>query len=412
MSTSTLKCNTCNLVINELLSYIQNKISVIDEDTLLRICTSAFSNDEIQKSKSLLFDAVPTTKRKIQRKKEGKGHRDLEDIMSLFKSVPAEVMPVFVSRELEKLPPVTFDHLDCTQLLKDIVRLQAEINNIKETYVTSTQLQEFKSELQVKNNSPLLPICSVNTRRGAWCLDSGPIGLSQCDIASVNDSLDTITKTPTSTKAMKDSSPNSNISEQHTVAVDNTKSTHKLSYRNISNDAAEGMRSEFARCDKPPTMTSCEISCADKGFEASAKMNEKLVNKQDDWQTVSYRKKKSSYRYSGLMGTAACESNNNFKAADRSVPVFITNVHKETTVPHMVDYIKLKTQECVSLEKIYMKRKADHNAYKFFVPEHKLPLFLNENIWPKGIIFRRFVHFKPKDANGGSTSGLVQKPNA
>ncbi|CAG9124581.1 unnamed protein product [Plutella xylostella] len=207
---------------------IENKISVIDEDTLLRICTSAFSNDEIQKSKSLLFDAVPTTKRKIQRKKEGKGHRDLEDIMSLFKSVPAEVMPVFVSRELEKLPPVTFDHLDCTQLLKDIVRLQAEINNIKETYVTSTQLQEFKSELQVKNNSPLLPICSVNTGRGAWCLDSGPIGLSQCDIASVNDSLDTITKTPTSTKAMKDSSPNSNISEQHTVAVDNTKSTHKL----------------------------------------------------------------------------------------------------------------------------------------------------------------------------------------
>jgi hypothetical protein len=46
---SVLKCNSCNIVIDELLSYIQNKISIVDEETLVRICTTSFSSDEIKK---------------------------------------------------------------------------------------------------------------------------------------------------------------------------------------------------------------------------------------------------------------------------------------------------------------------------------------------------------------------------
>lgn len=55
------------------------------------------------------------------------------DIISLFKVVDSDVMPVFVARSLEKLPPITFDYLDVSKLLKILIlnRLQSEIKNIK-----------------------------------------------------------------------------------------------------------------------------------------------------------------------------------------------------------------------------------------------------------------------------------------
>lgn len=94
MTTSTLKCTSCNIVIDELLAYVQNKLSVIDEESLIRICVSAFKSDEIKKSKSLLFESLPTDKRKILRKKGGKENRDILDIIVLFKSVDPDIAPV------------------------------------------------------------------------------------------------------------------------------------------------------------------------------------------------------------------------------------------------------------------------------------------------------------------------------
>lgn len=66
------------------------------------------------------------------------------DIISLFKVADSDVMPVFVARSLEKLPPITFDHLDVSKLLKILIlnRLQSEIKNIKSFYVTITQVEK------------------------------------------------------------------------------------------------------------------------------------------------------------------------------------------------------------------------------------------------------------------------------
>lgn len=56
----TVKCSVCNIVIDETLSFIQIKVSSISEDTLVWLCTSAFTATEFQISKSLLFDVVAT----------------------------------------------------------------------------------------------------------------------------------------------------------------------------------------------------------------------------------------------------------------------------------------------------------------------------------------------------------------
>ncbi|XP_063545822.1 uncharacterized protein LOC134753809 [Cydia strobilella] len=208
---SLVKCNKCNIVIDELLAYVQNKLSIIDEDSLMRICVSAFKSEEIKRSKQLLFESLPTEKRMITRKNAGKENRDLADIISLLKGTNSELVPIFVARSLEKLPPLTFDHLDVTKLLKDLVLMQTEIRDIKEKYATKDQLKD-----EILRLTPIAPtpdplsvpsrfrsFINVNTKRGGY-VDSGPTGLSQ---------LDTTTNYNTSYNKISASSPKQNSEE-------------------------------------------------------------------------------------------------------------------------------------------------------------------------------------------------------
>ncbi|KAF9807217.1 hypothetical protein SFRURICE_003332, partial [Spodoptera frugiperda] len=162
-------------------------------DSLLKICLSSFSSDQIDEAKTLLFESLPDEHRKKVRKGQGKENRDLMDIISLFKIVDSDVMPVFVARDLEKLPPITFDHLDVSKLLKDLILVQSEIKNMKSSFVTITQLEEeVKSQLQNMNHTvPSFSIRNVNLKRGGACVyqgrDSGPMGLSHFSDPSIRD---------------------------------------------------------------------------------------------------------------------------------------------------------------------------------------------------------------------------------
>lgn len=55
LSSIRVKCLNCNTVISEILASMQNKLDVMDESSLIRICTSAFSDEDIEVAKSLLY---------------------------------------------------------------------------------------------------------------------------------------------------------------------------------------------------------------------------------------------------------------------------------------------------------------------------------------------------------------------
>ncbi|CAB3252875.1 unnamed protein product [Arctia plantaginis] len=215
----TVKCASCNIVIIELLAYIQNKISIITEESLIKICLSSFSSDQIVQAKSLLFESLPTEYRKKVRKGQGKENRDVTDIISLFKVVDTDMMPVFVARDLEKLPPITFDHLDGSKLLKDLILVQSEIENIKSSYVMKTRLEEeVKSQLQdLRYYVQAFSISNVNIKKGGACAyqgqDSGPMGLSHLKDSSLSELSNT---------SKYASSPNEHLNYRNIITNDNS----------------------------------------------------------------------------------------------------------------------------------------------------------------------------------------------
>lgn len=106
------------------------------------------------------------------------------------------------------------------------------------------------------------------------------------------------------------------------------------------------------------------------------------------------QKKRLRNRLVGSEGKAILKPNEKFKAADIRTPLFINNVDINTSEKDILDYVKKKTNILdVTIRKINMKKQKRYNAYKMFVPHHKLSLFLNDEIWPEGIRFRRFIYF-------------------
>ncbi|PZC72878.1 hypothetical protein B5X24_HaOG210403 [Helicoverpa armigera] len=101
--------------------------------------------------------------------------KSVQDIITLFKETDPDDVPEFVAKDLHKLPPVTFDHVDVTRLLKDITLLkqsQAEMQHQLE--VSNNTISDLRAELVALRNaisasrSPTnVDAVNINTRREA-----------------------------------------------------------------------------------------------------------------------------------------------------------------------------------------------------------------------------------------------------
>lgn len=457
MTSTTVKCANCNVVISELLAFLQNVLDFMDEESIHQLVTTSFSAEDIVNAKSLLYDSVPNAKKMPLRRKEGKKKmsRDLDDIIGLMKSTDPLTFPIFVAKRLHKLPPVTFDSVNVTGLLRDILCLKNQMCALEEKVVSTDEFYMLKQEVDHMRHASLIDNFSsnvfVNKKRGAclqdsYVLDSGPIGLdfvpefvpmkisqpsavafakqsalNKCDedvpisVASMQDKATSINErveasvehtvvskrvNETSYRASSQCSGSTGVSGTEAERVEATPATTAVSSEQVAS-ATLGLTSDAPIVSPILNMTAGKPDAIDAHLEkydhsgmSGPDLSEKCSCEGDnnsEWHVV---KSKSSKRYK-LIGQRGCATpDSKFRAADVKVPLLISNVCKETSVDDITSYIKSKTNETVSLKMINMKKIRKYNAYKLFVSKHKLEVFLNDQLWPSGITFRRFVHFR------------------
>lgn len=387
MSVNKLKCTSCNLVISEVLAFLRDRHHVIDNESLIKICETAFSEEEIDEAKKLLYISTKTAKKLVSRRKNKK-QKDLEDMITVFKTIDPEQLPVFVAYDLHKLPPVCFDHVDVTKLLKDILVLRKEIGDIKSDYVTNVQLEELKLKVNLEKSSPLINSNSnVNMKkRGGYMIncDSGPFGLlPHIEQQPLND-----VDVPCSSR--KNTSHDS-ASETPSVPIYRSL-VHMRTGSETQNKPVSLAPVNSTMLENDSLVTVNDI-CKQQTMAEIVKKGEWKENKPEE-QWILVQRSKTRNRFVGMTGKAASDPVGNFKAADIKVPVFISNVNKGTTEKDICEYIQQKTSEVVKLEKIVMKSERQYNAFKLFIPKRKLATFLDDELWPEGIMFRRFIHFK------------------
>lgn len=401
---SSAKCTSCNVVISEILAFIQNKLQVIDQISLIQICSSAFTAEDIVAAKNLLFDCVKSTKKKSQRKRDGKSQRDLEDIIGLFRELDPDDFPVFVVKDINKLPPVTFDHVDVTKLLKDILLLQKEITGVKQNYALKEELDALKCDVENIKTASIVnnfDMTNVNTLRGSSKLnildtryDSGPIGLLHIPEPVYNPIGAKILAEPRLSKpsSTKTSPTPANLR----MTTDRSKGTSR---RGSVSSPKAGI--EPTSAPEPVHMPTYRKSFAQLASEEGDWRDRQPT---EEWKTV--QRKRYRNRLETTKGEAKTEPEMKFRAADIKVPLFINNVDKCTSAHDISSYILQKTTVEVSLEKIKSKMEREYDSYKIIVPRSKLPMFMDAKLWPDGISFRRFVSFYKRD--GAVSSDLTK----
>ena len=120
------------VIVDELLCFMQNKIDVLPPQTIADLCVTTLDDTAIEKSKKRLFDlcADETTSRFRRRQGPKKSAVNIDDMIRLLQEKGTDV-PVFVARDLSRLPPITFDSVDVSSLLHSIRRAQLEIDQLK-----------------------------------------------------------------------------------------------------------------------------------------------------------------------------------------------------------------------------------------------------------------------------------------
>lgn len=438
MASNRVKCTKCNIVINEMLAFVNNKLDVMDEESISRICISAFSEEDIVSAKNLLFESIPTIKKqKKTRKRNGKTLRNIDDIINALKETDPEEIPIFVARELQKLPPILFDHVDVTKILKDLLLMQQDISRIKEQFATTEQLDILKCEIDLlKHTSPINTYeCNVNTRRGAGRMESfegadDPLGSYLGDVRVSNQSH-TLSSPETVYCEIEDKkltaegicdSISQNTKRSPAIQTGDIPTTNKFqpyaehdrSQNHVvskGGDAGLKRATNAGMMNHPTQLTARPITGnsrhTDNALSEHASMNVhktmadvvkdgewKREEPSDGWTTVLRRRYRN--RFAGSRGKAVVETNTNFKAAEIKVPIYIYNVAKDVTVCDINEYVTNKSNLNVTVEKMQMRLEKEYNSFKVFVPNDKIDIFMDADFWPMGVAYRRFVEFRNK----------------
>ncbi|XP_022819415.1 uncharacterized protein LOC111364543 [Spodoptera litura] len=399
-----------------MLAFVCNKIDTLPETAIVQICLSAFTDADIESARQLVYKLLAPSK-KIMRRKEGNQQKSVQEIVKIVKESDPDCLPIFVAKDLNKLPPVTFDHIDVTTFLKEMLILKKEVASLRrETTEVSSQaaneeMASIKLEIQQLKDlvqNALSTNASKNTQElsKTTIMPNIPsiniIGKEVEEIYSESIDLD-FDRPPRDACDAVAARGRERARDSERVPSPTSRETAIVVGREQRDIRSGGgvMRSEqhiaAAREIVPAPSDLGVMLSADRRPYTMADAVKKTVKEtmrstgkstNDEWSTVQYKRRKIMNR----RGIAQPLEQFNFKAAERKISLYISRVHKDTTASNIEAFIKYKTDLEVQVFKINNVNN-EFNAFKVIVPLSSVDLFLDDNgdrFWPADIVFRKF----------------------
>ena len=118
-------------VVNELLCFVVNKMDTLSFDYIVKLCSDSYGDAEIECAKNVTQNLGSTDKRYPKRKGQNKKVANMQDILHILLELETTRIPVFVARDLNNLPPLSFEHFDISKLLHDLETVRNEVSLLK-----------------------------------------------------------------------------------------------------------------------------------------------------------------------------------------------------------------------------------------------------------------------------------------
>ncbi|CAH0402151.1 unnamed protein product [Chilo suppressalis] len=365
------------LIANELLAFIQNAIDTKDEVSILQICKSNFKEDEVCSGKALLFRFVGKADKMPSRRRDGT-EKSVQDIITLLKETDPDDVPTFVAKELHKLPPVTFDRVDVTRLLKDINFLKATLADVvNKLEDANNNIGELRAQVDLLSNNACASrspeASNVNTRRGA---QNASVGSIESAPASASPAAATASDASRLAAAARPS-----------VTPETSRACTSTPQRAYAAAAASRPVDAVPNCErrsKQQTEKSSKLSIQ----RATPAASQKRISDEKGFIKVERKKRKPIRR--NLCGAAPTGPNHLLRPAIPPTPLYVSRLHYSTKEEEIVEYLRIKTNFSLRVARLESRHNVNFNSFVVRVPTEHQATFMKEDFWPKGVVFRRF----------------------
>ena len=116
-----------NIVVNELLCYMQNKIQSETRDDIVQVCEDHDSSEAIVMAKNIFFDTGSIKEVKTTRKGANKNKNNPRDIYQEMLTMDPSNSITFAAANIMDLPPIEDISIQGKQLLKEMDSLRSQI---------------------------------------------------------------------------------------------------------------------------------------------------------------------------------------------------------------------------------------------------------------------------------------------
>ena len=418
-----------NLMISNILCYISTAKCVLRADDIVRSCLALYSQDEIIKGKDLLFELVGEKPKR--RRNEDRILHELQDIMALFeKCDDNEVqLPIFVANSYNSFPPTSgFEHVAdrLMTLNEEIVSLRKEVEALKESRLTdnilsqnNTIMQEdillIKSELRKLNHK----FMEEDIRRNSLILCATE-KQSSSERSIVSNALPISCEAPVLPSETDDLCNDYDLHGRETddlsPSAPELPEDQLLLNRLIFDEGGTPSAPSYSQVckskqhskDKSAIPPAEDISLVARKEEigksssntAPARANN-MANAddrvdEDGFILVKNKKQKRNAVGSKRNVVGSRTSNTgSLKSAARTADLYIGNCDVEVSVDSLIEYIydvtEIRVKKCEELITKY----DDYKSFKVSLLLNDRVRLLSSDIWPEGIVCRKY--FNPKN---------------
>ena len=148
LDSSLLSEKSPPLIHNELLCFLKQQLNNIPVDTLVKLCSDFYKDEEIAAAKKLLFESVDTQGRRHNKRVKGpeQGRENMHDIIRVMLEIKLSDMPIFYAVNLSNTPPTSYNNVDILKLLQEIESMKTNL-----TMLTSGHQELAAGQRQVVN---------------------------------------------------------------------------------------------------------------------------------------------------------------------------------------------------------------------------------------------------------------------
>ncbi|KAI5639816.1 hypothetical protein NE865_07716 [Phthorimaea operculella] len=325
-------------------------------------------------------------------------------------------LPDFVAKDLHRLPPVSFDHIDAASLLKDILVLKQDIFFVRNNYATLSTLADTKEQIELNLKTTidqLKPtqkgVLTKDEGRKPFCikqnqeninLDSFSLLSSTIKPEGSGENIDltviggakpaaaalpgSVLRTPPGTSPPP---PPLHPAKKRRHRRKQNKTTNSLNKHQtpFGSRPLSGTTCQKAQLQKPAINL---LNC-DKNLDENTKDCKTDYN---TFKTVVNKNKLKKQRKStvNLQGKALLTSNK-IKVAPRLSYIFVTRFDVTISSQDIKDFISESGKEIIEVEKIVPYHKTNFSSFKITVDQKLEQSLLSEDFWPCGVEYRRFT---------------------